>query len=94
MVLYAHNYPGFPKQPLDEHLLNVASQAEVYGKQFNMGATAHLVAILHDMGKASQNFQKYRLGLGLLPGERTHKGWFQRMHLSLDLFPVSVLKRI
>lgn len=46
-------------QPLDEHLKNVAKLAAGFADSFGSSAWAHNAGLLHDLGKASQEFQKY-----------------------------------
>lgn len=46
-------------QPLDEHLRNVAKLAAGFADSFGSSAWAHNAGLLHDLGKASQEFQTY-----------------------------------
>jgi CRISPR-associated endonuclease/helicase Cas3 len=46
-------------QSLEEHLLGVSSLARTRGEKFEMGAPAALLGVLHDLGKASSEFQAY-----------------------------------
>jgi len=64
---YAHtktNPDGTPApqedwQPLDEHLKNVAKLAAGFAESFVSSEWAHNAGLLHDLGKASLEFQSY-----------------------------------
>lgn len=58
---YAHSRPGRPLeewQELEEHLNNVAMQAETCAACFDGGKWAQAAALLHDLGKYSNEFQR------------------------------------
>ena len=58
---YAHSIDGRPVsewQPLDEHLLNVASLARRFAEEFGAGEWAYLAGLWHDLGKYSGEFQQ------------------------------------
>lgn len=57
---YAHSKPG-EDEPLEHHLAAVGRLAEEFGAAFNTGAWAKALGLLHDLGKANDDFQK-RLG--------------------------------
>ena len=63
MPLYAHTPP--PDDPngdwhlLSEHLLEVARCAAEHANAFGAGEIAWWSGILHDAGKASEEFQQY-----------------------------------
>ena len=46
-------------QTLDEHLINVAGKSSKTGKKIGISNIMFLVSLLHDLGKADRNFQKY-----------------------------------
>jgi len=52
--LFAHseNASG-RRQPLDEHLHNVAELAARFGRKFGAGEFARLVGLCHDVGKST-----------------------------------------
>ena len=58
---YAHTgnrSDGTDWQPLKEHLTSVAQLAQTRAKAFGAADWAHLVGLLHDLGKYSQAFQQ------------------------------------
>ncbi|KAF1679123.1 CRISPR-associated endonuclease Cas3'' [Veillonella sp. R32] len=60
MELLAHiNEKTGIKQGLFEHLLNCANYAKVLGDDIGASNICFLIAILHDVGKSSEVFQKY-----------------------------------
>lgn len=55
-----HNEKGFYEfQTLNQHLNNVSYFASLFAKDINAQNLSKLIAILHDIGKASLNFQNY-----------------------------------
>ncbi len=48
-----------PEQTLREHLLNVATLAQRFAQRFGCGDWARAEGLLHDIGKASDKFQRY-----------------------------------
>ena len=63
-MLYAHSLPGQPPekwQPLEEHLRNVARLASEFAAPFGSADWAYNAGLLHDLGKASPEFQAYLL---------------------------------
>ena len=66
-MLYAHSLPDQPVslwQSLEQHLRKSAQRAETFGRAFGAGDWAALAARLHDLGKASPEFQAYISGQG------------------------------
>lgn len=47
------------KQPLKDHITNVAKLAKSFGKKVDLSRTMELLGYIHDMGKYSDHFQKY-----------------------------------
>ena len=59
-MLYAHTVEGQGKeawQPLAEHLQNVAELSAGFADKFGAPELGHLIGLLHDVGKASDEFQ-------------------------------------
>ena len=54
---YAHIY-GDKKEPLINHLNEVAELAEKYAEEFGSGKIGRQLGLLHDVGKRSERFQK------------------------------------
>ena len=64
MNYYAHSLERKPKeewQPLPEHLHNVAEKAKEFAEPFDSGDWAWNAGWLHDIGKATNAFQRYLL---------------------------------
>jgi CRISPR-associated endonuclease/helicase Cas3 len=58
--IYAHSANKKGKwQILEEHLNNVAAIASDFAKEFNSSEWAYNIGLLHDIGKASEDFQEY-----------------------------------
>ncbi|WP_436717768.1 CRISPR-associated endonuclease Cas3'' [Roseiconus lacunae] len=75
MIFYSHsrngeNQKGRP-QPVCQHLRRVAELARSYGEAFCTGPQSEATALLHDLGKYSQQFQR-RL---TEPGESSRDHW-------------------
>ena len=47
------------EQSVEEHCVNTADYAEIYGKKVNLEKSARLLGLLHDIGKLSSDFDKY-----------------------------------
>ncbi len=61
-IVYAHSRPGKPPeewQPLEEHLKAVADKAAEFAADFQSADWAWNAGWLHDVGKATNAFQKY-----------------------------------
>lgn len=58
-LLIAHKNEDGAVQELTDHLVNVADYCYEAGVRLNLGWTAFLAGVLHDVGKADQNFQDY-----------------------------------
>ena len=64
-MLYAHSLPDQDVsqwQSLEDHLRESAQRAGAFGRAFGAGEWAALAARLHDLGKASPEFQAYISG--------------------------------
>jgi CRISPR-associated endonuclease/helicase Cas3 len=48
-----------PEQPLSLHLANVANRAEAFAARFGAAPWGRAAGLLHDIGKASDKFQRY-----------------------------------
>lgn len=59
MELIAHKADDGRIQSLEEHLFGTAKLAQIFGKPFGFASLARLSALLHDAGKACQNWQEY-----------------------------------
>lgn len=62
MTYYAHSLPGHPEsewQTLEAHSQNVATLAAKFAAPFGSSETARLLGLVHDMGKATSEFQEY-----------------------------------
>lgn len=72
-MLYAHSKGGSVSdgESLADHLNNVAEIAERFGERFGAGAPARAAGLLHDIGKASDAFQRYIIGEGTSPDHST-----------------------
>lgn len=60
--LYAHSLPEREPErwePLHEHLAAVAGESARFGEIFGYGPIGELIGRLHDIGKASEAFQRY-----------------------------------
>ena len=60
--VYAHSLPGRPQsewQTLEEHSRNVAELAAKFAAPFGSSEAARLLGLVHDMGKATVEFQEY-----------------------------------
>ncbi|MBF4510318.1 MAG: CRISPR-associated helicase Cas3' [Aeromicrobium sp.] len=77
--LYAHTPagPDGPWHSLTDHLESVSALAGEFGSRIGLGTSARTLGIIHDLGKASREFQRYlRLaeeGQPLPPGSAPHK---------------------
>ena len=61
-------------QPLSGHLLGVAKWADQFGKIFGAETQAHLAGLLHDLGKAEDEFLKRIRGEKGEPEPHAHHG--------------------
>ena len=60
--IYAHSLPGQDKskwQTLEDHSRNVAELAAKFAAPFGSSEAARLLGLVHDMGKATKEFQDY-----------------------------------
>ncbi|MBQ3570500.1 MAG: CRISPR-associated helicase Cas3' [Methanocorpusculum sp.] len=61
MYLAHINHETGDTQTLTDHVKGVGKLCKKYGESINLPCTAELCGILHDMGKAKQEFQQYML---------------------------------
>ena len=62
MTAYAHSLPGHPKsewQTLEKHSRGVAELAAKFAAPFGSSEAAKLLGLVHDLGKATKEFQEY-----------------------------------
>lgn len=59
MNFYAAHICGENEQPLKKHLNNVEQLCMRWAEPLGLAHTAGLIALLHDMGKATEAFQRY-----------------------------------
>lgn len=59
MNSYAAHICGENEQPLKKHLNNAAQLCMRWAESLGLAHTAGLIALLHDMGKATEAFQRY-----------------------------------
>jgi CRISPR-associated endonuclease/helicase Cas3 len=52
-----------PEQFLYQHLLGVAEKAKQLAQKMNLGEFGYLIGLVHDLGKYSQEFQRYILSI-------------------------------
>lgn len=57
--LYAHSDPQRPWETLDAHAASVAKLAASHAAAFGAGDWGYLLGHWHDLGKASDDFQRY-----------------------------------
>lgn len=57
---------------LEEHLISVANQSQVFASKFNHGSWGYLLGLWHDLGKYSSDFQKYIRGQKIDDKEKQH----------------------
>jgi CRISPR-associated endonuclease/helicase Cas3 len=66
-AFFAHSLPGVPPskwEPLDVHLVNVATLARQFAGAFDSGDWGHLAGLWHDLGKYRVEFQRRLYGSG------------------------------
>lgn len=80
--MYAHQ-----NQSLTEHLRKVAHRAEGFAKHFGGEKHAYLAGLLHDLGKAEQEFQDRLAGLDAEKHPHAHHG--ATLALQRQLWPVA-----
>lgn len=70
--LLCSNLFSHPNKPLEEHLIKTAILAEIFAKESSLGAGFQrflkIVALTHDLGKATEYFQEY---LAVLEDKKT-----------------------
>jgi len=73
-MFYAHSTESKNKddwQPLENHLGNVASLARIFASIFNAGKWGELAGYLHDVGKATDEFQRRLEGQSIKVDHKT-----------------------
>lgn len=80
MQLLAHSAANGQTHPLPDHLGAVATRAREFGQAFGAGDLAYLAGLAHDLGKTSEQFQKYLQGLVGAGGDHKLVGaqWVQQ----------------
>ena len=71
-------------QPLASHLAQTADMAARFAQRFGAGDVARLAALTHDLGKASERFQRYLAGIGDSGGDHKTAGVIQASNLGLS----------
>jgi len=71
-------------QPLASHLAQTADMAARFAHRFGAGDVARLAALTHDLGKASERFQRYLAGIGDSGGDHKAAGVIQASNLGLS----------
>ena len=56
-MFYAHSHPVTADEPLDDHLRDVAGLARSFASKFGASDWGEIVGALHDLGKATPEFQ-------------------------------------
>ncbi|HEX6122175.1 MAG TPA: CRISPR-associated endonuclease Cas3'', partial [Ktedonobacterales bacterium] len=86
------------RQPLDEHLLQVAAQAKASAASFGAAGLAYYAGLLHDIGKYAPEWQHYLASseAGLIPRGRgpDHKGAGACLAEALNLAPAALVMMI
>ncbi len=78
MAYYARSIAGKPKekwQRLSDHLLASSSLAKSFGQALGLGEAAAQAALLHDLGKYSETFQRRLEGSGERVDHSTAGAW-------------------
>jgi len=82
--LFAH-----PGQPLADHLISVARRAEQFAGYFSAGRHGGLAGLLHDLGKAENEFQKRICSDDKLGEKKPHAHHGASLALAQDHWPVA-----
>lgn len=83
MELIAHKNEG-ASQSLVEHLKNVAQKASSFAESFNNADWAYCAGLLHDLGKADEEWQKYIHGEKSSTGVNHSEAGAQYVHSLLN----------
>lgn len=70
----AHIAEDKREQSVKEHLENVAELCHIFGEQINLSHTAGLIGKIHDMGKATKEFDTYIRNSAAHPEDHSQKG--------------------
>lgn len=70
----AHIKEDGKEQSVKEHLVGVAEVCRIHGKKIGLEQTAQLIGKIHDMGKATQEFDQYLRYSVKHPEDRSQRG--------------------
>lgn len=86
-MFIAHKSDDGRRQPMEEHLRNVAELAKQFAEDFGAGRYAYTLGMAHDIGKYSSEFQKYIEGNGI-GGDHSTAG--AQELFKLHMYPASM----
>jgi CRISPR-associated endonuclease/helicase Cas3 len=91
-IAHTQNSQG-KRQPLIDHLLQVAELASIFAKPLDASYLAYLAGLLHDIGKFNPEFQEYLLNAeaGIKGRGPDHKGAGTIQSLQMGIEPLAFL---